>query len=71
MDINPQQLNYLREISDKIANGHQLSEVTITYKEEGEEKTITFTHPLFMALFEKAALEVHRRHNQEKEPGES
>jgi hypothetical protein len=66
MDISPEELQYLRTIAEKVASGIEVEEVTITYEEDGQEKTITVTDPLFLRIFTEAALAVHRKHNLEQ-----
>jgi len=68
MDITPKELEHLKQIAAQVASGSHVEEVTVTYEEDGEEKTVRFTHPYFLSLFERAALEVNRKYNGENDP---
>jgi hypothetical protein len=66
MDITPEELQHLRTIAEKLASGVALEAVTVTYEEDGEEKTITFTDVFSLRAFAEAAMAVHRKHNLEQ-----
>jgi hypothetical protein len=66
MDISPEELQHLRNIAQNVTAGKKVQEVTISYLEEGEEKTITITDPLLLYCFQQAAMEVHRKRNLEQ-----
>ena len=66
MDISPEELQHLRNIAEKVASGVELEAVTVSYEEDGQEKTITFTDPFSLHIFTEAALAVHRKHNMEQ-----
>lgn len=66
MNITPEELQELRIIAEQVASGKELEEVTVTYVEDGQEKTIVFRDPMSLWLFKKALQEVHQRHNLEQ-----
>jgi hypothetical protein len=63
MDITPEELKELQKLGEDLASGKQLEEVSVTYEEDGQEKTLVFRDPLSLSLIREAALELHRRHN--------
>jgi hypothetical protein len=62
MDVSPEDLVDLQQMAQKVANGIELEDITINYREKGVGKSTTINHPILRQLMKMVLLEVNRKH---------